>query len=92
MNWMADAACRGLPTDLFYAEDPGGTARAKAICRTCPVIADCLTWALDTGDVYGVLGGTSPTSRLLAKWARGRKRRRTRRPTTTNPTRGANNP
>ncbi len=78
MNWMDDAACLGLPTNMFYPEEPGGTAQAKAVCRTCPVIADCLTWALDTGDVHGVLGGTSPTMRLHAKWARNRRRNQTR--------------
>jgi len=65
---MELAACTGIFTELFfYAGGAGHTeADVKAgleICATCPVIAQCLQFALDTGDQYAVLGGTTPSQR-----------------------------
>jgi WhiB family redox-sensing transcriptional regulator len=40
-------------------------AQAKALCRTCPVQAACLTWALSDPDpaIGMVAGGTTPAER-----------------------------
>lgn len=37
----ADCAGRG---ELFTSEHPDDQAAAVAICRTCPVLADCQRW------------------------------------------------
>lgn len=37
-------------------------AEARAICRTCPVLTACRTWAL-TSDVGGVVAGLTDTER-----------------------------
>ena len=37
--------------------------QAKQICRRCPVISQCATWALRTREPYGVWGGLSETER-----------------------------
>ena len=39
------------------------TARAKAVCRRCPVMIQCRTWALTTGQAAGVWGGMSEDER-----------------------------
>lgn len=85
MTWMDAAACKGMDTNIFYPTEPAGIPAAKAICRTCPVSSDCFQWALDVRDEHAILGGVSAFTRLriLATTSR--------RPTTTNPTRGANN-
>ena len=68
-DWVADAACRGLNPSLFIL-DTGAThaaRRAKAICATCPVIDDCLEFAMrkhGTADgglsfIDGIYGGTT---------------------------------
>lgn len=36
---------------------------AKAVCRGCPLKFACLEFALDTGDKYAILGGTTPPER-----------------------------
>ncbi len=67
MDWRAYAACRDVDPDLFF---PLGTTdaslpqieAAKQICRTCPVSAPCLRWALESGD-DGVWGGTTEDER-----------------------------
>lgn len=63
-SWQAEAACSGMPTDDFFpvgSTEPAleQIAAAKAICATCPVRAQCLDYALDTGQQYGIWGGLS---------------------------------
>jgi Transcription factor WhiB len=37
--------------------------KAKLICQTCPVIAECLAFALSNRENYGVWGGTTGRTR-----------------------------
>lgn len=78
-GWQADAACRGRDATLFFAPATGELkeekltreARAKVICRECPVRAKCLEFALDTREPYGIWGGLNELERrrLMAKRA-----------------------
>lgn len=70
-SWAKLARCRGV--DVFYVgDDLRGEAqrraygRAKRVCRDCPVIADCLAYALDTRQPAGVWGGLDPDERRVA--------------------------
>lgn len=68
MGWRHHALCRDTDPELFFPEGTSGpaerqTAEAKAICRHCAVRADCLSWALDTGQDAGVWGGLSEKER-----------------------------
>lgn len=48
-DWLDAGACRDLNDDTFYPQ-PGDTADiadAKAICRPCPVRAECLAEAME---------------------------------------------
>jgi WhiB family redox-sensing transcriptional regulator len=70
LTWHARAACRGLDTEKFFLPDavrgPKKVARenaAKAVCQGCPVIANCLNWALAVAEPHGVWGGTTPQER-----------------------------
>jgi WhiB family redox-sensing transcriptional regulator len=67
---LADAACKGEDLGLFFGPDAefvtarrDREAKAKAICARCPVIADCLAFALDTREAYGVWGGQTEDER-----------------------------
>ena len=65
-SWMADAACKGMDTDLFYSERGEWGALespAMAVCRECPVRAECLEYAIERCDDIGVWGGTSGKKR-----------------------------
>jgi WhiB family transcriptional regulator, redox-sensing transcriptional regulator len=63
------AACTDLTTDqveqLFWPlHDDGPEAdAAKAICRSCTLVDDCRTWALETRQPYGIWGATTPDER-----------------------------
>ena len=80
-HWMENAKCRDRDIDpeLFYPENgkfsTPGVKTAIRICRDCPVIRDCLNWALVTGDSFGVLGGMTPQQRT--KYRRDRDYERT---------------
>jgi WhiB family redox-sensing transcriptional regulator len=43
--------------DLFFAESPADVEYAKALCRTCPLQAECLSGALQRSEPWGVWGG-----------------------------------
>lgn len=44
--WIAKAACSGL-VDLYFPGRAGNTTvRVRALCRSCPVKAECLEYAL----------------------------------------------
>lgn len=74
MNWMDDAACKGMDTDIFYPV-AGEVAAARAICRACPVQNDCFQWSLDIEDEHAVLGGVAAFTRQRILTARRRKRK-----------------
>ena len=49
--------CRSNDPELFFAESPADVELAKALCRDCPVRAECLAGALDRREPWGVWGG-----------------------------------
>jgi WhiB family redox-sensing transcriptional regulator len=78
MEWVGAARCIGEEPELFF---PVGTTRpaveqterAKAICRDCPVIGECLEWSLATAQDAGVWGGLSEEERRTIRRARRRR-------------------
>lgn len=79
-DWRARAACSGYPNTLFFpasdAAEESTIERAKAICSVCPVIDDCMEYALETNQRSGIWGGTSEKERksLRRKWLAERRR------------------
>ena len=62
--WSDRAACRGKPVGWFYPEREGDNGtRAVGVCRRCPVQTDCLTFALETHQAYGIWGGLHARAR-----------------------------
>ena len=49
--------CRSNDPELFFAELPADVEAAKALCRDCPLRAECLAGALDRREPWGVWGG-----------------------------------
>lgn len=64
-DWIQRAVCRSVDPDLWYPDkgDSVGSRAAIAICRSCPVRAQCLAYALDHGERFGVWGGLSANQR-----------------------------
>jgi WhiB family redox-sensing transcriptional regulator len=74
---MVLGACRSEDPELFFPAASAALASrqvrsAKAICARCPVQANCLSYALITGQDDGIWGGTTREerwpSRRLGRW------------------------
>jgi WhiB family transcriptional regulator, redox-sensing transcriptional regulator len=64
------AACNGQQTSVFFDhEDTRGEKRAtllaaaRTICATCPIRSECLDYAVDSGQQFGVWGGLTAAER-----------------------------
>lgn len=69
MEWLRRAACVGEDPELFFpigTEGPAlrDIAAAKRVCARCPVAVECLDYALGSGQLSGVWGGTHEDERL----------------------------
>ena len=67
-GWVEEAACREAPKSWFFAELQDGIAypeHVRALCRSCPVILDCLaeTLPLETSRDHGMRGDLTPRQR-----------------------------
>jgi WhiB family redox-sensing transcriptional regulator len=74
--WRADAACRDHPHPEWWLpvavkREPKEYDAARQICRTCPVIGDCLDHALRDNEREGMWGGHTPKERWRIRKARG---------------------
>ncbi|GAB3297561.1 WhiB family transcriptional regulator [Epidermidibacterium keratini] len=72
MDWRHRAICRDEDPELFFPIGNTGPALrqiedAKSVCRRCPVTAECLSWALTSGQDSGVWGGLSEDERRALK-------------------------
>jgi WhiB family redox-sensing transcriptional regulator len=61
--WQRSANCLGVDPDLFFPERGGSTREAKEVCRGCVVRQECLQYALDNGEKFGIWGGLSERER-----------------------------
>ena len=75
-GWWAGAACEGLDTYLFFPERGKSNRRAKQLCMECPVIDDCLEYAMKTRQKYGVWGGLGEEQRRKLHEEIAQRRRR----------------
>lgn len=64
-DWIKDAACRGMDTNIFFPErgDTASVRLAKSICNGCKVQQQCRTY----GDMerFGFWGGESVRGRAV---------------------------
>jgi WhiB family redox-sensing transcriptional regulator len=74
------AMCEGVATadyDPFFAGTPEADAEALALCSICPVRQACLAYAVETGQMFGIWGGTTQRElRHLVAQAGGPRARR----------------
>lgn len=61
---FTQAACKGIPTDVFYPEidTPPDMTTIRRICAECPVVVDCYKWALHH-ERHGIWAGSTPQER-----------------------------
>ena len=61
--WRLQALCAQTDPEAFFPEKGGSTRDAKRICVGCPVKGDCLDYALDRDERFGIWGGLSERER-----------------------------
>src|SRR5436309_1178268 len=66
-EWMDRAACRGLEPELFFPDDGADPAEAIAVCRCCMVRRECLEYAQQHREPYGIWGGLTPRQRAARR-------------------------
>jgi WhiB family transcriptional regulator, redox-sensing transcriptional regulator len=70
--WTEEALCAQVDPELFFPKKGDGLRPAKRICAACPVIGECLGYALRTDQRYGIWGGvTAGKRRKIKEAARG---------------------
>ncbi|HEY2579006.1 MAG TPA: WhiB family transcriptional regulator [Streptosporangiaceae bacterium] len=79
-RWAARGACRGSDPELFFPIAHAGPAasqlaKARAICAQCPVQRECLEFAVESGQDFGVWGGMSEGERRVLRRKQSRHRR-----------------
>jgi WhiB family transcriptional regulator, redox-sensing transcriptional regulator len=70
-SWQLKAACRGPHAAVFFPppqferkdEKLERERRAKEICTTCVVKADCLDYAISIREPHGIWGGLNEVER-----------------------------
>ncbi len=65
-RWRENAACallRAHEKAMFYGESRGDEQKAKAVCATCPVMAECRDYAMTGVETWGVWGGLTVQER-----------------------------
>ncbi len=67
LPWAADAKCLQADPETFFPEKGGSTREAKRICMQCDVRDECLDYALENDERFGIWGGLSERERRKLK-------------------------
>ncbi len=62
-GWKTSALCAQIDPDLFFPERGTSGAEAKRICFACEARIECLTYALDHRERFGIWGGMTERGR-----------------------------
>ena len=67
LGWQTDALCAQTDPEAFFPEKGGSTRDAKRICAGCDVRAECLDYALQNDERFGIWGALSERERRKLK-------------------------
>jgi WhiB family transcriptional regulator, redox-sensing transcriptional regulator len=62
-GWQEKALCAQTDPEAFFPEKGGSTREAKRVCSSCEVRAECLEYALENDERFGIWGGLSERER-----------------------------
>jgi WhiB family redox-sensing transcriptional regulator len=63
LTWQDEALCAETDPESFFPEKGGSTREAKRVCRSCEVRPECLDYALEHDERFGIWGGMSERER-----------------------------
>ncbi|KGM08511.1 WhiB family transcriptional regulator [Cellulomonas bogoriensis] len=67
MGWQDRALCAQTDPEAFFPEKGGSTREAKKVCMGCDVRSECLEYALENDERFGIWGGLSERERRKLK-------------------------
>ena len=67
MGWQERALCAQTDPEAFFPEKGGSTREAKKVCTGCDVRSECLDYALENDERFGIWGGLSERERRKLK-------------------------
>lgn len=67
LAWQEKALCAQTDPEAFFPEKGGSTREAKKICLSCEVRVECLEYALEQDERFGIWGGLSERERRRLK-------------------------
>ncbi len=66
-SWQERSLCAQTDPEAFFPEKGGSTREAKRICVGCEVRSECLEYALENDERFGIWGGLSERERRRLK-------------------------
>ena len=63
LGWQGRALCAEVDPEIFFPEKGGSTREPKRVCRACEVRTECLDYALEHDERFGIWGGFSERER-----------------------------
>ena len=72
-NWFENGMCKGQPQEWWYPKDMNSResrklmVQAKILCGICKVREQCLLFALENEEVFGIWGGKTPVERGVSR-------------------------
>ncbi|WP_062071637.1 WhiB family transcriptional regulator [Demequina sediminicola] len=67
LAWQERALCAQTDPEAFFPEKGGSTREAKKVCASCEVRSECLDYALENDERFGIWGGLSERERRKLK-------------------------
>ena len=67
LEWQERALCAQTDPEAFFPEKGGSTREAKRVCMSCEVRVQCLDYALENDERFGIWGGLSERERRKVK-------------------------
>ena len=67
LGWQERALCAQTDPEAFFPEKGGSTREAKKVCQGCEVKSECLDYALENDERFGIWGGLSERERRKLK-------------------------
>lgn len=75
VEWQSQARCSEVDPEIFFPERGGSSKAARAVCSQCDVRMQCLEYALNNKEQFGIWGGTSERERRRLRKERTLRRR-----------------
>lgn len=73
LAWREQASCKGIDPNVFVPNERSGLtgrqtyALARTFCAICPVVNECLQYAVEANIEFGMFGGKTPRERRVDK-------------------------